>query len=1314
MKKLYASVLAMAAVISASAQITDPIAGTTPKERVHKIATSVPFTVQQKSGPSTPVETALGDTIHYDDFSTASDWTINGASPNGWQFTTNAVGWASFALSPINSTSGGQYLMLEDGDPTAGTNQGGPYYATMNNPVDFSGNNSVLLSFEFAGARFFDDLFLEYSYDNSSWSAVMNVIDPIGNLTANGGSPTANPEYIQTNITGLAAGQSQVYFRFTWEGNNGTYAWMIDDLLFTEGSDYDLAISDSSYVYLHDWMLPYYSLIPQKHADTIYHRATAVNVGGASSTNVILDVEVSDAGGVVYSGSSNPIDLLSSEDSLISIPTPFVPSIGGPYTATYEIYADSADGNISDNTFSSDSYEVTDSVYARDFEPSSFGMTAGLYGETGPYAFGNLYDFVQADQVKSISVYIESATAVGTPLMGIIYAQDFSTVVAATDVYTTQAGDAGSWLTLPIIEINGAFGSGTPASVVNVNAIDASLVTIDNLGGTGDELEIGGHSNKGGFNGNYGQLGGTWYWLQSVPMVRVNTVGDPCNYYQLNENVTNVSCNGDANGAIALTPTGGSNYSYAWSNGSTANSISNLTAGTYDITLTDASCTVIESIVLEEPDALTAAANTNDEACAQGDGNASAVATGGTAPFSYFWSNTSNTAFINNLSAGAYDLTVTDANGCVASASGTVNDVNSTITLSTSVTADDACGYGIGEALATASSTGGAVSYLWSDGQTVATAEDLDAGTYMVTVTDADGCMDDASVTVTELAPAISIAVSTTDAACGASDGTAFLVNPSTAYSYNWSNGQTTATATGFDANVHNVSVIDNNTSCAASSLVYVNNPIASISVTAAETDLNCFEDASGEVTATGVSSGVLLGYSLYTSDGDSVSSILSTTTETFTGLNAGDYVLIVADANNCLASTTVSLTQPAMLMASAMATVDATCNGDMDGQAMVTASAGTPGSGYSYLWSNGDLSATATGLAAGNVNVTVYDGNGCMTTAAAAVTEPSAIAINTSSQDISCNGDDNGSIDVLASGGGVGNYVISWDNGLTNGANQTNLAGGAYNITVTDDNNCANTAAVTIVEPAVLAVSIAATDDFVCFGEADGAANATVTGGTGTPSYFWSNGGNAMANNMLAAGTHDLVVTDANGCSATSNTITITEAASAVSANVTGANESCLGCDDGSATVAASGGAAPYTYAWNVAGTGATIDNLDPVCPFSTYIVNITDADGCSASGQVNVLCGPDAINEVNALDNMIVYPNPNNGIFNVELAAANSTEFTFVVRNVIGQTLVNSTETINGNFIKSIDLSNESDGIYFLTVKSINSEKTAKIIVK
>ena len=79
-----------------------------------------------------------------------------------------------------------------------------------------------------------------------------------------------------------------------------------------------------------------------------------------------------------------------------------------------------------------------------------------------------------------------------------------------------------------------------------------------------------------------------------------------------------------------------------------------------------------------------------------------------------------------------------------------------------------------------------------------------------------------------------------------------------------------------------------------------------------------------------------------------------------------------------------------------------------------------------------------------------------------------------------------------------------------------------------------------------------------------------------------------------------------------------------------------------------------------------------------------------------------------------MVVYPNPNNGIFNVELNSATKAEYTFVVRNVIGQTVSIDSETINGNYIKTINLSNQTDGIYFLTVKSADSEITAKIVVR
>ncbi len=741
MRKIYLPLLSIFSAIGVMAQTYGPGFNAPMKNRVANISLFNHGGTLQKAGPSGPAETAIGDTIKYFDFSNSSEWTINGASPNGWEFSSTNVGWADFNISPINSSSGGQYLILEDGDPTMGTNQGGPYFVSTNTPIDFSNNTTVIMSFELHGAKFFDDLTIEYSLNNSTWSEIMNITDLFDNLTASGGSPTANPEYIQTNISGMIAGQSQVYFRFNWEGANGTYAWLIDDLLFAEGSDYDLAISDSSYTYLNDWNLPYYSLIPQKQADTIIHRARAVNVGGATSTNSILDVEVMEGSNMVFSGSSNPVNILAGEDSLLSLITGFVPSIGGPYTATYTVSADSTDGNLLDNTFSSDSYEVTDSVYARDFEPVSFGMNAAAYSETGPYAFGNLYDFTNDDQVKSISVFIEAATAAGTPLIGVIYENDFATVAAATDVYTTQAGDAGSWLTLPITEVGGMFGTGTPSSLLDVNGIDFYLVAIDNVGGTGDELEIGAHANKGGFNGNYGQLGGTWFWLNEVPMIRVNTIGDPCNYYDVNETVTNISCNGNADGAITLAPTGGSNYTYMWSTGTTMNSISNLSAGTYGITVTDANCTVIENIVIAEPTTLTASISTNADECGQGNGNATGSGNGGTAPYNYLWDNTSNTPFINNLSAGSISLTITDDNGCSASTSGTIAATSSTITINTTVTSDDACGYNIGEAVASATSTGGAVSFEWTDGQAGSTASGLMAGTYSVSVTDADGCV---------------------------------------------------------------------------------------------------------------------------------------------------------------------------------------------------------------------------------------------------------------------------------------------------------------------------------------------------------------------------------------------------------------------------------------------------------------------------------------------------------------------------------------------------------------------------------------------
>ncbi len=495
-----------------------------------------------------------------------------------------------------------------------------------------------------------------------------------------------------------------------------------------------------------------------------------------------------------------------------------------------------------------------------------------------------------------------------------------------------------------------------------------------------------------------------------------------------------------------------------------------------------------------------------------------------------------------------------------------------------------------------------------------------------------------------------------------------------------------------------------------------VNNPASSLSVTASATDLSCNEVGSGQITATGTSSSVLGGYTLWTVNGDSITTVISTTTETFTGLDAGEYAVFVADAGNCFSAATVTVSEPSELMVSASTVADVTCNGDSDGQATATPAGGTAGSGYSYMWSNNESTANATSLTAGNATVTVYDGNGCMTTESVVVGEPTAVSMNTSSDDISCNGLMDGSIDVIASGGGVGGYIVSWDNGLSNGANQTNLGAATYGITVTDGNNCSATGTATIADPTALSVSLTATEDFVCFGETNGAATASATGGTGSISYTWTdNGSTNNTNNTLAPGSHGVTVTDANGCSATSNSIVVTEGSSAVQVNVTGTNETCISCDDGTATANASGGTSPYTYGWNVAGTGSTVSNLDPLCDSSSiYSVIVTDANGCTATDQVNLFCGPNAITELSTLDNMNIYPNPTNGFVNVALSSTTAGKYSFTVRNVIGQTINTSTETIHGSYIKLLDLSDQSEGIYFLTVKSESSEKTAKIIVR
>ena len=190
--------------------------------------------------------------------------------------------------------------------------------------------------------------------------------------------------------------------------------------------------------------------------------------------------------------------------------------------------------------------------------------------------------------------------------------------------------------------------------------------------------------------------------------------------------------------------------------------------------------------------------------------------------------------------------------------------------------------------------------------------------------------------------------------------------------------------------------------------------------------------------------------------------------------------------------------------------------------------------------------------------------------------------------------------------------------------ATATNLAAGTYTVTVTDANGCTTTAQATITQPAAaLAASISNQTNVSCFGNATGSATASPTGGTSPYTFSWNTipvQTTATATN-LAAGTYTVTVTDAKGCATTAQA-TITQPANALSVHINPTNPACAGVANGSATAVPSGGTSPYTFSWNTnpVKTTATISNLGP----GTYTVTVTDAHGCTATGQTTLTSPP------------------------------------------------------------------------------------------
>lgn len=440
---------------------------------------------------------------------------------------------------------------------------------------------------------------------------------------------------------------------------------------------------------------------------------------------------------------------------------------------------------------------------------------------------------------------------------------------------------------------------------------------------------------------------------------------------------TNVACYGDATGSTWVASAGGTPpYTYAWSGGQGTDTVTNLAAGVYNITVTDSyGCRDSASVQVIQPSApLSAIIDSVNVSCyGQSTGQAWAITSGGTPGYTYSWSNSQTTDTIAGLAAGPYSVTVTDAAACTVTAAVNLTQPPSALSLTASESDVPCHGDATGQAWATASGGTAGYQYLWSNTQTTDTISSLLAGSYDVTATDMLGCTAAASVTVNEPATVVSVTTDADNISCkGYTDGKAWATpaGGSPGYSFAWSNSATTDTIRNLSAGAYTVQITDAH-GCTTTGAVNILASADTVIIDTAATDATCGA-ANGSVTLT--PSGGSTPYNYTWSTGAN--------TQTLAAVNGGTYRVTVTDAAGCSSARSVSLRQYPAVTASAIIRDD-TCSQSI-GAAAVSVSTGTPP--YLYSWSIAATTASITALRVGSYNATVTDSIACTTVVTATV----------------------------------------------------------------------------------------------------------------------------------------------------------------------------------------------------------------------------------------------------------------------------------------------------------------------------------------
>ncbi|XZF13281.1 gliding motility-associated C-terminal domain-containing protein [Chitinophagaceae bacterium MMS25-I14] len=677
--------------------------------------------------------------------------------------------------------------------------------------------------------------------------------------------------------------------------------------------------------------------------------------------------------------------------------------------------------------------------------------------------------------------------------------------------------------------------------------------------------------------------------------------------------VTTIHCYGDTTGAVQINASGAfPPYTYAVGTGTfgSTNNFTPLPAGTYTFHVQDTRlCYFDTTITLTQPTRIVPGATVTNVSCFNGsNGTVTLSATGGTSPYTYAVGTGaySGTTLFNGFAAGTYTFHVKDASNCVRDTSLTITQPT---ILKIAVATDTPSCNGSANGKFTVTATGGTTPYTYAIGAGAFSSTNvfsgLTAGTYTLHLKDANNCTKDTTIILVQ-PTAIGVTAAVKQSTCStlangkvtltATGGTTPYQYANGTGSYGSSNVFTPLAAGSYTFHVKDSKGCIKDTTITIADTVFVGGTVAL-------TNAACHDTANGAITITPSGGASPYTYAVNTGTYGSNATISS--------LGAGSYTVHIKDANGCIHDTSVTITQPTVIVPSVTIT-QPLCNGGTNGSIVASATGGTPS--YSYGIGSGSIGPanSFTGLAAGSYVIHVRDANGCNHDTTVAVAQPAALSFTVSVSNNKCFGDNSGQVTVTPTGG-TSPFTYAGDGGAFQSSNVlTGFTAGTHAIHLKDNNGCTKDSSVTLSQPTQVRMTATLVTP-TCEGYKDGSVTVSGTGGISPYQYAIGTGsfGTAGLFGTLAEGTYIFHVKDSNSCTH-DTTINLVGYPHIVYNNIGIQNVSCFSFKDGAFTLDMGGGNPPFTFVMTAGGNtianGNTFDSLKT----GTYSVHITDSKGC------------------------------------------------------------------------------------------------------